>query len=45
MVRPPAAGASPVPSTPDAGHQPSKHHFSAVAHNSQDGRRVVKALR
>src|SRR3954465_5019963 len=25
------AGASPVPSTPDAGHQPSKHHFSAAA--------------
>lgn len=25
------AGATPVPSTPDAGHQPSKHHFSAAA--------------
>ena len=25
------ASATPVPSTPDAGHQPSKHHFSAAA--------------
>jgi subtilase family serine protease len=38
------AGATPVPSTPGAGHQPSKHHFSAAAQSFVGANTVQKRV-